>query len=426
MIILFPGRKYFIRLFPVFFLILYWDACWALTLNEAIDLAKKNLPSYRAAMAKVDSAKELYKASLSPYLPSLDLTAARTHELESLDEYLSTQYDATISYTLYDWGRRKANRRIALLNFETSRESLRLSQLELELDVKVAFYSALASKEIVDERRLQLTDAQKDHEVARGRNRLGVAKLSDVLQASVRLEQAKFNLTEAEGAFRKVLSELNSLLGRPLDYTYDVEGSLDIDVPPPDRKRLFEATLQTPEIRQAEKSVEVSEGNKALVLSEFYPDFSMDVSYTKTDLRGPADDSNETKTASIIARWNLFELGKFFRKNSSELEIRVSEKNLQETKRQLLLNVNKAYEDFLTASTNLNVAREQLKQAEHNYSQAFGEYKVGKGDILSLVQAESFLAHAREQLTASRLNIMVSKAVLERAAGIERLEQLLN
>ena len=312
------------------------------------------------------------------------------------------------------------------MNFDTSREDLRFNRLELELGVKVAFYSTLAGKEIVDVRKLQLGDAQKDHEVAQGRNRLGVAKLSDVLQASVRLEQAKFNLTRAEGIFRNALSELNSLLGRPLDYTYDVEGSLDLDISLPDRKRLFEATLQRPEVRQAAYAVEVSENNKALVLSEFYPDFSMDASYTRADLQGFSDNSSEITTASIVARWNLFELGKFFRKNSSELEIRVSEKNLHETKRQLLLNVQKVYEDFLTATTNLNVAKQQLEQAQQNYSQALGEYKVGKGDILSLVQAESLLADAREQLTTSKLNIMVSKAALESAAGIETLEQLSN
>ncbi|MCC6345971.1 MAG: TolC family protein, partial [Nitrospirales bacterium] len=61
---------------------------------------------------------------------------------------------------------------------------------------------------------------------------------------------------------------------------------------------------------------------------------------------------------------------------------------------------------------------EQLRQAEHNYDQAFGEYKVGKGDILSLVQAESLLSNAREQLISSRLSRILAKVLLERTAGI--------
>jgi outer membrane protein len=90
----------------------------------------------------------------------------------------------------------------------------------------------------------------------------------------------------------------------------------------------------------------------------------------------------------------------------------------------LLLDVNKSYEDLVTASDNLEVARQQLKQAELNYQQAFGEYKVGKADILSLVQAESLFAGAREQFINSRLNLVLSGASLERIAGVESLESL--
>ena len=78
----------------------------------------------------------------------------------------------------------------------------------------------------------------------------------------------------------------------------------------------------------------------------------------------------------------------------------------------------------MTASRNVKVAIEQDKQAQQNYDQAFGEYKVGKGDILSLVFAETLLSQAREQMVSSALNLYLSKALLERTAGIENLEGL--
>ena len=86
--------------------------------------------------------------------------------------------------------------------------------------------------------------------------------------------------------------------------------------------------------------------------------------------------------------------------------------------------MRKSYEDFLTASRNVKVADEQLKQALQNYDQAFGEYKVGKGDILSVVFAETLLAQAREQDVVAKLNLYLAKALLERVSGIDRLESL--
>ncbi|MBU2234051.1 MAG: TolC family protein, partial [Proteobacteria bacterium] len=116
--------------------------------------------------------------------------------------------------------------------------------------------------------------------------------------------------------------------------------------------------------------------------------------------------------------WNIFELGKFYRAKSARIEMAVSEENIRELKRQLLLECRKAYEDLMTAVRNETVAAQQLRQSEQNYEQAFGEYKVGKGDILSLVQAESLLAVAREQFISARMNAVLAKALLERVAGI--------
>ncbi|MEW6163252.1 MAG: TolC family protein [Nitrospirota bacterium] len=407
----------------VFLIILKSSTSYSITLDEAISLAKETLPSYKASMARVRSTEALYNASLSPYLPSLDVSTSQKR-LYTSQEFSTRNYDLTLSYTLFDGGIRKANRNIAWLNLDINKEDLKKSLLDLEFNVKVAFYTAIAQKETLKQRKVQLHDAQKDHEVAEGRYKFGVAKLLDVLQASVRLEQARFNLVQAEGDFEKALSELSSLIGKPLDSQYDVQGTLDLEIKPPDRDRLSHAVLQRPEIKQLEDSLKIAGNNKSIVLGAFFPTFSVNAAYTKTAGGVFVTRFPEEKAAGITATWNIFELGKFFKLRSSELERDVSLEGLNDLKRQLLLDVHKTYEDFITASNKLKVAQQQLKQAEHNYSQAFGEYKVGKADILSLVQAESLLANAREQLVNSRLNLILSKALLERVAGVQKLENI--
>lgn len=402
---------------------------YALTLDEAISLAKETLPFYRASVIKTKSTEALYKASLGPYLPSLDASTLQQRFYTSPAEFPSSTTDVTLSYTLFDGGNRKASRNIAWLNFDISKEDLRKSLLDLEFNVKIAFYSAIARRDALEQRKIQLQDAKKDYEVAEGRYKFGVSRLLDVLQASVRLEQARFALVQAEGDFKKALLELNSLIGKPLDSQHEIQGSLDMEVKLPERDKVSSAILQRPELKQAEDSLKISENNKSISLSTFYPIISTNASYQKTSggLRGLATGQGAIREENILgitAAWNIFELGKFFRVKSSELEKDVALENLNDLKRQLLLDVNKAYEDLVTASSNLKVAQQQIKQAEQNYSQAFGEYKVGKADILSLVQAESLLATAREQLISSRLNLISSKVSLERIAGIEKLEFL--
>ncbi len=419
-------RVYF---YVILFLILLAHTAYCLTLDEAISLARETLPFYKASMIRTKSLEELYNASLGPYLPSLDASTLQQRFYTSPDDFSTSSYDFTLSYILFDGGNRKASRNIARLNFDISKEDLRKSLLDLEFNVKTAFYSSIAKRDTLEQRKIQLLDAQKDYEVAEGRYKFGVAKLLDVLQASVRLEQAKFSLVQSEGEYKKTLLELNSLIGKPLDAQYHIEGSLDLEVEFPDRNTLSNIVLQRPEIKQAEDSLKIAESNKSISLSAFYPVISANASYQKTTggLRALATGQaaiDEENILGLTATWNIFELGKFFRAKSAELEKGVSIENLNDLKRQLLLDAHKAYEDLITAANNLQVARQQLKQAEQNYSQAFGEYKVGKSDILSLVQAESLLATAREQLINSRLNLISSKISLERIAGIEKLESL--
>jgi outer membrane protein TolC len=395
-----------------------------LTLDEALSLAREILPSYKASLISVRSTEALYNASLSPYLPSLDVSTTHSRIYASGEEFPSRFYDVTLSYTLFDGGNRRANRNIARLNLDISKEDLKENLLDLELKIKVAFYTVLAVKDILGQRKIQLKDAQKDYEVSEGRYTLGVAKLSDVLQASVRLEQAKLNLIQSEGDFKKALSDLNSLIGKPLNYQYDIEGSLNLLVKLPDRDQISNVALQRPDIKKAEDFLKIAGHTKSLTASALFPTLSAQASYSK--FRGGISRSTfpEEKIASLTATWNIFELEKFFNLKSARLKEDVALEDLSELKRQVLLDTYKAYEDLITAGHSITVAQQRLKNTEHNYSQAFGEYKVGKGDILSLIQAESELADAREQFITSRLDLLLSKALLENIIGIEKLESL--
>ena len=393
-------------------------AASALTLQEALAQARENLPSYQAAKKKVESADALYGAALGPYLPSLDASASRERHDGDWGDYSSTGYDVTLSYRLFD-GKRRASRDIAGFDLETEREELRKNLLELDYRVKVAFYTALAGREVLDQRKVQLEDAWKDHEVAEGRRSLGAARLSEVLQASVRLEQARFNVVQAEGNLRKALSDLYSLIGRPDETEGNPEGRLDAGDAVPELKPLSDAVLRRPEIRQAEIALKKSESSRSLAEGDFYPTVSANLSYGRSDAGTFGNQALEDRSVGVTATWNLFELGKFYRTKSARIEVAVSEENLRELKRQLLLDCRKGWEDLVTAVRNETVAAEQLRRAEQNYEQAFGEYKVGKGDILSLVQAESLLANSREQLTNARVNAVLARALLEKIAGRE-------
>jgi len=400
----------------------------ALTLDEAIERARKNLPSHRAAEIRVKSAEARATASLSPYFPSLDLsgTGERVSKTSPSDDgYSSRSLDGTVSWLLHDFGKRRAGRKISLLDLDTSREEVQKSLLDLELDVKTAYYNLVAQDEIARLRGLQTEMAKKDHEVAEGRNRLGVAKRSDVLQALVRLRQAELDLRRAEGSRKKALHTLNSLIGLTAETRYDLDTRLpekgDVSV---DKAAFRDFAMDRPEIRQARQAMERAERNTDLVNGSFYPDISLDLSYASSDTNHAlTDSSSEASAAGIRATWSLFEFGRFYNRRAASTDTVASREVLSETMRSVGLDVENAFEDLDTAQESLELAKAQLQAAEFSYEQAFGEYRVGTGDILSLIQAETSLAQSREQSVNARLDLALSLSALERAAGTDRGEK---
>jgi outer membrane protein len=399
----------------------------ALTLEEAISLAKSTLPAYQAQASRVGAFDARHKATLGLYLPSIDFSGNTTSHNSTGPNYSSNVYDVTASLNLFDY-KRGPTRDISRYNLNTEQEGLKVSLLDLQFDVKSSYYTVLASRGILKQRELQLDNALKNYEVAEGRRKYGVAKLSDVLQVSVRLEQARFNLVQSEGTLKKSLAELSSLIGRPVVSADELQGDFTFNMPLPDEDILLKAQVRRPEIIQAELAVKRAESNQSLATGDYFPVISGNLTYSRTDDTiansiPPFVNPLEDRSAALMASWNLFEFGKFYRSKAASIDILTSGENLKETRRKLQLELRKSYEDFVTASRNVKVALEQDRQAQQNYDQAFGEYKVGKGDILSLVVAETLLSQAREQMVSSALNLYLSKALLERTAGIESLEE---
>ncbi|MFN3739699.1 MAG: TolC family protein [Thermodesulfovibrionales bacterium] len=389
----------------------------ALTLEEALELARQNLPEYKSKLYQHESRLYEYRATLSPYFSSLDLILTERKFYVEPEDYRLRSLELRLSYPLYDGGRRYSQRFTSKTLLRISDENLREALLNLHYNVKLSFYNAIAMKEILAQRKEQLKYAEKDYEVAKGRHELGVARLSDVLQASVRLEEARHRLIEAEGELNKALYELGSLIGIPVKED-ELEGELYEPETIPEKNLFIELAMNSPELKRIEYQKDLSISERASVKSDFLPHLYLDATYTKNSSSSSRLYPDEEKMIGLRLTFNIFELGKFFRLKATGSSINSKEEDIKEIKRSLQLRITKSYEDMITELRRLEVAKEQLRFSEQNYEQAFGEYKVGKADILSLIQAESLLAQAREGLILSRLNILSSLIALERTAGM--------
>ncbi|SMC21973.1 Outer membrane protein TolC [Desulfacinum hydrothermale DSM 13146] len=411
---------------PAFLILIGWPTASgsALTLQEAVREGLQVHPAVAAARRDWEAAKAQWQATLSPYLPSLDWTASAEEQNTGGERDHVERSSLSMSYTIFDGGRRRTERDVAMAQLDQARLTLRRTRLDVVRDISAAFVQTLAAQQILKERILQVEDAATDLKVAQGRYRLGVALKSDVLQASVRLEEARFEKVRAEGDWNKAAAELWSLLGRPLKGRSELAGSLEPLPPLADRDHFLALSEKRPVVLNAEQEVKAAQSRKQGTTAPFLPTVSAQASYAATHGSGIYESVDDEHQVGLTATWNLFRLDKFYDRRAASYQLHASRARLADRIRQVRLECHNRYEDVVTAQRSVAAAQEALRQSLHNYRQALGEYRVGKGSILALVQAESALAAARIRRVQSLENYWIARIELERAAGSERIVAL--
>jgi len=109
-------------------------------------------------------------------------------------------------------------------------------------------------------------------------------------------------------------------------------------------------------------------------------------------------------------------VGRYYNVQGASRDIQAAKYKLEEIKRNVKLDIIKAYKDYELSLESIRMYSELLRQATSNFDQALGEYKAGKGDILTLLQAEKDWAKAKENLVISMYKSNNALAFLEKVS----------
>ena len=418
-----------VKIFIFVISLLFINSAIGITLNEAIERVKQVSPLYKEYKTQLKSEYFSYKTWISPFLPSISYSFGYTKYKDSDPNYFSRNHIFSINWTIYDSGNAIFNRKILKYNYLSSKEQFNENILDLIYNVKYAYIKCAVSKEIVRFRKTQLKAAEVNFKIAKRKKQLGLVKKSDVLQAQVRYETAKYQLEQAKNQYLKDLAELNSWLGFPLDRKTKINlddffAYADNDIPP--FYKMEDIMMKNrPALQQLKYSVKSLKYATKKALASFSPYVSLSFSRNKyfSSIYGEND---YTTTYSLSINWNIFSgLQRFYTYLSTKETEKATKYQLAELKRKLKVELYKTYTDLKTAVAKLKVAKALLEEANQNYKQALGEYKVGTGDILSLIRAEESLASAHETYINSLFDVAVSKLSIERQIGVDNIKEVL-
>ena len=101
----------------------------------------------------------------------------------------------------------------------------------------------------------------------------------------------------------------------------------------------------------------------------------------------------------------------------AELQYQAAQQQLKDAKSSIENEVWAAVQDYETSLESFKISQTLLESATENERVAFASYKVGKVNIITLLDAQSSLASARVENSTSFYNFLKAQNKLQKALG---------
>lgn len=383
-----------------------------LTIEKCIELAVSRNPlvlssleKYRAALARVNQAREFHQ-------PSLELDSdlqPRALDLRGSDEsYIG--FTQTIEFP----GKRLVRGRIASREADEAMSELDLLKQDLIYQVKESFFSVLLAEENIKCARQDLDlseDFLKKAEVMRSAG--DIAEV-EVMRARVERAKAINVLKTAENEKKLAAAKLNNILARRIYEPLKVQGTLKGPDMTFDAEKLTEKALTArPEMKGLESSRRAESLRRTLASLSYLPDFDLGVSRHRI--------TGETTTWDFTLSLQVplfFWQPKRGAIAEAEANLRSIEKEAEHLRDSIHLDVEESTLNAVAARDQMRLYEEQiLAQAEEVYNVFLFKFQKGEIGGIELLEARRSLNESRKSYADSLFNYRVAVAALEKSVG---------
>ena len=235
--------------------------------------------------------------------------------------------------------------------------------------------------------------------------------------SSAVLLQNRYSLLSAEIQIGDLNSELNDLLGLPLDTDIN-----PLDPPPPEttaRSResfVLEALEKNPEIKAAQEAVKKAESGVKAAYIDYIPDISMSGHYAYQD--GVPFLTHNIGTFGVKMTWNIFDWGKRRAVVAQRKEqLTQANENLRRVEKRIEVEVDKAYRKLEQTKNLIGVTRESLTLQNENLRLKSNGRKAGTATEAQYAAAVAAVKNAEYEELQALLGYSLAVADLKRIIG---------
>ncbi|TWH45139.1 outer membrane protein TolC [Sporomusa sp. KB1] len=402
-------------------IVVFADPVQGISLDDSVALALKNNPAIKMAVDDQQKAGWVVDEAKAGRAPTLAIGAGSNRADGPGQAAPGTSYNSSVkmNWTLYSGGRIEGLVDQAELNAIISDLGVDKARQQVKLDVTAAYYGVLQANDMATVNKEAVESLTQHLKTVQAQFDSGVIAKADLLRSEVELANAQQNLTKAQNTFEIAKSNLNNIIGAPLDTQQILNSQLthtDFNTSLDDC--IAYALNNRPEIQQSQNGIAIAEKGVDIAESGNRPT----VAFGATDGWSGNEFPGQTNNWSmnVMANWNVFDAGVTNAKVNQNKALAAKAKdqdsqlrgNIELEVRQNYMNMREAEERLQTTQVAANKATEDLKIAKT-------KYYAGVGTNLDVIDAQLALTQAKTNHAQALYDYNVNMAKLEKSMGVK-------
>jgi outer membrane protein len=404
-----------------------------ITMADAVRLAKENNVSNITAYNAVRSANNSVRSAKAAMYPTLTASAGQSISAgQRVNSQTNTLVDfvpawayntgLSSSITLFDAGKMFADIRTQQANVAALQATQINTEYGVALNVKLAYNSILAAKESEGAAMAQLIAADAQLQTSIAKVNAGAANVSDSLRSVVQVGNAQLAILTAQNTYRTQSAALTRLVGTTYFVTADLSDTVDHPVAPMDSAMIMQLALAGPTIRQFEAQAASALATERSAKAAYLPTVTANLSYAGSGTKALYGlNSNPypyTRGASFSINYPIF--NRFQRENtiaSAQISYENTEAQIKDARLGAQQNIVTYIATIRNAEETMRVQQINVRASEEDLRVQQQRYNLGASTLLDVLNSQTALVTARQQLITARLNYRNARANIEAVIG---------
>lgn len=406
----------------------------ALTLQDALALARKNSTAFNSALTDAGLAREDKIQSRDSLLPSVNFNTSATYTQLNAQgnpkfianngshEYISqgNVHESLALSSIADYRRTAALAAAAKARAEIARRGLVVTVVQ-------AYFGVLTAQSKLDTAHKTASEGESFLQLTQQLEKGGEVARADVIKAELQVQDRRRQLQEAQLGLINARLDFSVLVFPDFRDNFTLADDLHADVPLPLREEFESQTAhENPEIRAAMAASEAAGHDVFSARSGYLPSIGLDYFYgidadryavNSPTSTGKVSNLGSSAIASLnLPVWNWGATQS--RVRQAELRRNQAHLELSYAQRKLLAETKSLYAEAETARNELAGLQRSAELAADSLRLTVLRYKNGEATVLEVVDAQSTFALTNAAYQDGALRYRVALANLQTLTGV--------